>query len=392
MGHEAGDSLLKAISERLKDAVRHGDTVARLGGDEFVLLLEDILSEEDATLVAERIQQNLVSPMEIAGREIFGSASVGIAFCRGGNTDAESIMRDADTAMYHAKTNGKAGYALFHPRMNIQVVERLEMEHALRLALENKELHLVYQPIMSLENQSVREVEALLRWTHPERGLISPVKFIPVAEETGLIIPIGRWVLEQACRQAKEWEAEVPDTSSLIMGVNVSAKQLQQSDFVEMVLETLGQARLTPSRLKIEITESLMMSNIEDSQRKLTALKEVGVHVAVDDFGTGYASMAYLSTLPIDTLKIDRSFVQRLNQQAEHSAVVGAIISLANSLGITVTSEGIETPEQLSTLVAMGVPLGQGFYFSKPLTSADFRAYLQGVDCWHAQETVRRVA
>lgn len=392
MGHEAGDLLLKAIAERLQSAVRHGDTVARLGGDEFTILLEDILCEEDATLVADRIQESLITPMQIAGRELFGSASVGIVLCKDDTVDPESLMRDADTAMYHAKMNGKAGYAIFHPRMNIQVVERLELEHALRAALDNQEFHLVYQPIMALETQSIREVEALLRWNHPERGLVSPVKFIPVAEETGLIIPIGKWVLGEACRQAKAWEREHPETRSLIMGVNVSTKQLQQADFVQMVLATLEETEFQPSRLKLEITESLMMSDIEDSISKLDQLKQRGIHLAMDDFGTGYASMSVLSNLPIDTLKIDRSFIQRLDQKAEHLAVVGAIITLAQSLGIIVTSEGIETPEQLKSLLSMGVPLGQGFLFSKPLTNADFMDYLSRSQCWQEAIDIRLVA
>lgn len=376
MGHEAGDILLKAIAERLQGAVRQGDTVARLGGDEFTILLEDIQCAEDATLIADRIQESLVTPIQIAGRELFGSASVGIALCRDGNIDPEELMRDADTAMYHAKTNGKAGYALFHPRMNIQVVERLELEHALRAALDNQEFHLVYQPIMALQSQKMQEVEALLRWKHPDLGLVSPAKFIPVAEETGLIIPIGKWVLGEACRQAKMWEQENPEAGDLVMGVNVSTKQLQQADFVPMVLNTLEETGLNPRRLKLEITESLMMADMEDSVSKLDLLKRRGIHVAMDDFGTGYASMAYLSNLPIDTLKIDRSFIQRLDQKAEHLAVVGAIISLAQSLGIVVTSEGIETPEQLNSLLGMGVPLGQGYLFSKPLTNEDLMAYL----------------
>jgi diguanylate cyclase (GGDEF)-like protein/PAS domain S-box-containing protein len=387
LGHEAGDCLLTTIAERLQSCARQGDTVARLGGDEFTLLLEDLRDGEEAKRVAERILEQFLKPVNLCGRDVLGSASIGIAISTEATEEPEDLLRDADTAMYQAKTSGKAGYMLFHPNMNIEVMERLELEQDLRYALENGEFLLHYQPILSLETQQVREVEALLRWVHPTRGLISPAQFIPIAEETGLIVPIGKWVLEQACQQAKSWEQDDSARASLVIGVNVSAKQLQQADFVECVRAILARTQLDPARLKLEITESLVMVNLEATAAKLHELKQLGVSLAVDDFGTGYSSMAYLNSLPFDTLKIDRSFVQRLGQNAESVEVIRAIINLARSLNLQVTTEGIETQDQLCSLQAMGSHLGQGFYLSRPLTQTALTAFMESAFASHLSPT-----
>jgi diguanylate cyclase (GGDEF)-like protein/PAS domain S-box-containing protein len=376
LGHEAGDLLLTTVAERLQKCVRAGDTVARLGGDEFTILLEGVREEAEAVEVAERVLSHLHTPVWLAGREIYGGASLGIAVSTWAARDPDGLMRDADTAMYETKTSGKGGYTLFHPSMNARAEERLELENDLRQALDRNEFRLAYQPIISMETGKIHEVEALLRWEHPTRGMISPAKFIPIAEEIGLITSIGRWVLEQACRQARQWELEMPNRR-LGISVNVSARQLQYSDWVESVREVLDQTQLTPTRLKLELTESLMMLDFEGVIAKLQQLKARGVRFAVDDFGIGYSSMSYLDNLPIDTLKIDRSFIQRLDKKADSDVVIQAIINLAKTLNLTVTVEGVETLKQWDLLKQMGADFGQGFFIAKPLTASEIEEMLQ---------------
>jgi diguanylate cyclase (GGDEF)-like protein len=368
LGHETGDGMLIAIAQRLRACVRPGDTVARLGGDEFTILLEDVDDACRVARVAERVAAALRAPLVIGGREVFTTASIGIAISTGGDEMPGDLLRDADTAMYQAKTGGKAGYAVFDRSMNTRALERLEIESDLRQALEQGELRLHFQPIVQLESGQLTEVEALVRWEHPKLGLVPPGRFIPVAEETGLIVPLGAWVLQEACRQGQAWQGQRPGDPPLVVSVNLSARQLQQADLVDMTARILEETGFDPARLKLEITESVMMLDAESTIGKLHQLKALGVHLAVDDFGTGYSSMAYLSSLPIDTLKIDRSFVSRLGQQTEAEAIVRAIISLAKTLNLQVTSEGIETPEQLAHLQALGCERGQGYYFARPLT------------------------
>jgi diguanylate cyclase (GGDEF)-like protein/PAS domain S-box-containing protein len=371
LGHEAGDRLLMSVAERLPHCVRTVDTVARLGGDEFTVLLEDLTDTAEVAIVADRIITQLLAPLVLHDREVFTAVSLGIAISHGEYGAPDDLLRDADTAMYQAKTGGKGRMVTFDRSMNTHALERLELETGLRRALENNEFRLHYQPIISLEKGGVSGVEALVRWEHPRQGLIPPSKFIPLAEETGLIIGLGRWVLEEACRQAVRWQEESPETASWVISVNLSARQIQQENLVAEVSRVLRETGLDPERLKLEITESVMMSDSEATLGKLHALKALGVKLAVDDFGTGYSSMAYLSTLPIDTLKIDRSFVNKIGAHPESEAIVRTIVSLAKVLNLQVTSEGIETTEQQTYLQDLACDWGQGYLFAHPLTEGE---------------------
>ncbi len=377
LGHEAGDTLLKAIAERLQTCVRPGDTVARLGGDEFTLLLEDLSSDQDATQIAERIFQQLKLPIALSGHEVFAGASVGIAVTPEGANDADGLMRDADTAMYQAKTSGKSSYVVFERSMNDRVMERLELENGLRRALEQGEFRLLYQPILDMETGAINGAEALVRWEHPKLGLVSPAKFIPLAEETGLIVPIGAWVLKEACRQARVWQETQENSRHFVMSVNLSGRQLQNPDLVATVAGILEETGLEPCRLKLEITESVMMEDVDATIDKLQQLKALGVLLAVDDFGTGYSSLSYLRRLPVDTVKIDRSFVSTLGAETQPAAIVNTIIMLCRALNLSVTGEGIENSDQVAQLQSLGCDLGQGYHFSKPIAVADFEALLK---------------
>lgn len=309
MGHEAGDTLLKTISARLQACARKQDTVARLGGDEFTLLLENLNCAEEACEVAQCIIMQLQQPVQLGEREVFVSASLGVAYCADRAEEAEILLRNADTAMYEAKVRGKSGYALFEPSMMAQVVERVEVETGLRFAVERNELRVYYQPLIDLELERMNGVEALVRWEHPIKGLILPGKFIAIAEETGMIVSIGYWVLEEACRQMQQWKKTHPHYDPLTINVNLSGKQLQRSDVVERIQATLIRTGLPPESLKLEITESVMMTDVGATVGKLMKLKTMGVKLAMDDFGTGYSSMASLNLFPLDTIKIDRSFI-----------------------------------------------------------------------------------
>lgn len=377
LGHEAGDKLLNLVAERLRTCLRPGDTIARLGGDEFTILLEEISHIGEARLVAGRIVEQLRTPIVLEGREVFTSASIGIAISRESDSDDKAsfdrILRDADTAMYQAKARGANGThcVVFDHHMNQDMMARLELEADLRRALASDELKVYYQPIICLETGQIAEVEALVRWQHPTRGLVGPDKFIPIAEETGMIVPIGKKVLERACAQVGAWHNRHPQHPPLIVSVNVSGRQLQDDDFVNDVERVLRETGLPPNCLKIELTESVMMVDTAATIAKLYTLKDLGVRLAVDDFGTGYSSMAYLSHFPLDTLKIDRSFVSRLGgRHKEDGAIVHAIVTLAKALNLGVTGEGVETETQLAYLNSIGCDHAQGYWFTHPLPAS----------------------
>ena len=367
MGHEAGDALLKQIAARLQAAARREDTIARMGGDEFTLILEGLHRVEEAAQIAENIVAQLQQPVALGEREVFASASIGIVYSENPTALPEDLLRDADTAMYHAKTGGKAGYILFDSSMNVHATERLEIETGLRFALDRNELRVHYQPLVDLETGRMSGVEALARWEHPTLGMIAPGKFIAIAEDTGLIIPIGYWVLEEACRQTQAWKSAHPEYGAFTVNVNLSGKQLLRADVVERVGDILTRTGLKSADLKLEITESVMMADVKDAVAKLTQLKALGVKLAMDDFGTGYSSIASLNLFPLDTVKIDRSFVARLADQEEAQSVIAAIVMLSRALNLNITGEGIETKEQLAHLQGLGCQIGQGYYFAKPL-------------------------
>ena len=376
LGHDIGDELLRAVARRLEKCLRPQDTVARLGGDEFTMFLEDIKSETDATRVAERVHKELRAPFQVAGHEVFTTSSIGIALNSTGYTQPEEILRDADIAMYRAKALGKACYSMFDTAMHERAVALLQLDHDLRRALERKEFQLHYQPIVWLETGKVIGLEALLRWEHPERGFVSPAEFIPLAEETRLIIPIGRWALEETCRQVRAWQLRFG--TDLPVNVNLSGKQLSQPDLVYQISQILQQFSLDGRSLKLEITESVIMEDIESVITMLQQLKALGIQSSMDDFGTGYSSLSYLHRLPIDVLKIDRSFVSGTRTGVERPEVVRTIMTLARDLGIDAVAEGVETAEQLAQLRALGCKYGQGYLFSKPLDSETAGKFIAG--------------
>ncbi len=365
LGHQIGDQLLLEMARRLQQCVRPEDTVARIGGDEFTIILEKVAGLGDAIHIAERIATLLHEPVRVSSHEFVTTFSIGIAMSRGQDT-SDGLLRDADLAMYRAKTSGKSKYAVFDHTMNASAMKRLEIETELRRAIEHNELRVFYQPLMVLDTGRLSEVEALVRWEHPQRGLISPADFIPIAEETGLILPIGRWVLAEACRQVRAWQIEQPSAPPIILGVNLSARQFQSPELVDDITRVLLETGLPASSLKLEITESVMMNDADTTSSTLVRLKQLGVGLAVDDFGTGYSSLAYLQRFPLDVLKIDRSFVERLGRDAEGDAIVRAIITLARNLNMSVTAEGIESPEQMARLREFGCDLGQGFLIARP--------------------------
>jgi diguanylate cyclase (GGDEF)-like protein/PAS domain S-box-containing protein len=374
MGHKEGDQLLRLVAQRLQLCLRPADTVARLGGDEFAILLEDIDDLSDATQAAERITEKMKNPFLLEGREVFISSSIGIAM--GPHKEASSpqhptdFLRDSDIAMYEAKNKSRGGYQVFDPDMNRRAWRRLEVESDLRWALERKELRLHYQPIVELATGKIVELEALLRWEHPVHGLCSPADFIPIAEESGLIVPIGEWVLEEACKQARAWQGDHPDYASLTMSVNLSARQFQQPDLPETVARILRKTGLDPVTLKLEITESVALGNAGAVLTTLHALKDLGIRLAIDDFGTGYSALSYLKLYPVDTLKLDRAFINGLGDNPEDTAIVQAVLNVARTLGLSVTAEGIETTGQLLQLRGLSCERGQGYYFARPHTTS----------------------
>ena len=367
LGHQAGDELLIATARRLERCLRPGDTLARLGGDEFTVLLDDVRSERDATGVAERIHQEMAAPLKIRGAEVFSSVSVGIALSSTGHECPEDMLRDADTAMYRAKAGGRASHQVFDGDMHRRAVSSLRLETDLRRALERHEIVPYYQPVVDLETCTVVGFEALARWRHPSRGVLLPDLFVPVAEETGLVVELGAWMLGEACQQAREWQQKHPLLAALGISVNVSGRQLSQGSVASDVERVLGATGLDPACLTLEITESALVHSSSAGASAVERLHAMSVGLHLDDFGTGYSSLTYLHSFPVQALKIDRSFVSRMCQAPQQAAIVKAIVSLAHDLEMEVVAEGVETLAQLEALRALGCRRGQGFLFSKPL-------------------------
>jgi diguanylate cyclase (GGDEF)-like protein/PAS domain S-box-containing protein len=370
LGHVAGDQLLRGIARRVNDCVRTGDTVARFGGDEFAILLEDVRDEAEANQVAQRIDQALRAPFHLDGKDVFITASTGIALSTAGAAGADELLRNADVAMYTAKERGKGRHVTFEPDMHAAVMRRLELEADLRRAVEREEFLVYYQPLFDLRSGRMAGTEALVRWHHPEKGLVSPADFIPVAEDTGLIVPLGSWVLRQACRDLRDWQRRFPATAPAKINVNLSARQLQQAGLVEEVAAALQESGLAPSHLVLEITESVLMQDAASAVSRLTELKHLGVQLAIDDFGTGYSSLSYLQQFPVDTLKIDKSFVDGVGREPERAALASAIIELGRTLGLKTVAEGIEEPAQAAELTLLGCDVGQGYHFARPMDRA----------------------
>jgi diguanylate cyclase (GGDEF)-like protein len=369
-GHASGDRLLIEIANRLRSATRGIDTVARLGGDEFAILLDHVQIGKQAVLVAERIIASLSAPISIDGRQVHMAASVGLAWGRDGE-GADELLRNADVAMYRAKSRGKGRYEVFVPEMHAALVDRAQLEGELRVAVEAQRLSVVYQPIVHLHTERAVGFEALARWHHPERGNVSPATFIPLAEDTGVIHALGRWILEQACLQAAKWDGHSSGGEPFSISVNVSSRQLEQASFTTDVTRALQLSGLEPQRLVLEITESVIMRDSKTMLQRLNQLKELGVQLAIDDFGTGYSSLAYLQRFPVDVIKVDRAFTDSVAKSGSDAALVQAIITLSDALGLRTVAEGIEVAEQRTLLRDLGCHLGQGFLFARPMSAED---------------------
>jgi diguanylate cyclase (GGDEF)-like protein len=370
LGHSAGDRLLVAVSDRLSATMGPTDVVARFGGDEFTILCHNVTSEETAELVAERLAEAIARPVALMEGEVFVTASVGIALSGTAGDTPETLLRNADAAMYRAKELGRDRAELFDAREHHRAVDDLRTGNALHRAIERGEMRVYYQPMINLDHGSLVGFEALIRWEHPERGLVPPMEFVPLAEETGLIVPLGVWALEQACRQAVAWHEAAPDTPQLTMSVNLSPRQLAEPALPNDVARVLHETRIHPSALWLEITESTLTRDAESALSALGALRALGLHLAVDDFGSGYSSLAYLERLPVESLKVDRSFTSGVGTRKDSTAIVDAIVSLARALHLSTVAEGIETREQFRLLRGMGCEVGQGFLFG-PAQPAD---------------------
>ena len=395
MGHLIGDQLLLGVAKRLEKCLRSTDTVARLGeaftvarlgGDEFTVLLDDIKDPSDAKRAADRMMKALVAPFILGGKEVFTSVSIGIALSNSAYEQPEEILRDADTAMYRAKSLGKARYEVFDADMRAGIMARLQLETDLRGALERGEFRNFYQPIVALDSGEIAGFEALSRWQHPTRGLVGPNEFIPVAEETGLIRELGWWNLREACRQISEWRAGSLANRHLTISVNLSAKQFLQPNLVEDIRKLLNELALPPEALKLEITESTVMTDPTGAVEMLQQIKSLGIRLAIDDFGTGYSSLSYLHRFPLDTLKIDRSFVSGMGDDGEGMEIARTILPMANSLRLDVVAEGVETIQQVALLQKLQCKYGQGYYFSRPLSAEGTAALLAGELAWQACE------
>ena len=367
LGHLVGDELLIAVARRLEASLSQKDTLSRLGGDEFAILLTDIQDLNYTTFVADGILESLSFPFQLQGHEVFISASIGIALGNSSVHQPEHLLRDADTAMYRAKALGKGQYHIFAPAMHDAALQLLHLESNLRKAINQQEFIVHYQPIIDLSDGKIAGFEALVRWQHPQYGMISPQSFIPIAEETGLIIPIDRWVLQQACHQLRLWHQEKLTDYPLFISVNLSARQFAQLDLIDQIDQILTETQLNPQCLKLEITESAIMDNVNFAAVILQKLRERSIGLSIDDFGTGYSSLSYMHSFPVSSLKIDRSFVQRLDGNPENLGLIPAIISIAKTMGMSAIAEGIETTQQLNQLKTLGCDFGQGYLFSKPV-------------------------
>ena len=378
-GHAVGDALLTAIAERLRTCLRTGDTISRLGGDEFAILLEE--STDVAPVeVAGRIMRALEEPFRVDGHELHVRASIGVAYANGqeGESATEELLRNADVAMYVAKNQGKGRCEVYQPATHRTVMGRLQLRNDLQRALDHEELVLHYQPLVTLETGRISGLEALVRWEHPERGLIPPLDFIPLAEESGLIIPIGRWVLRTACREAGRLQHLYPQEPPLSMSVNLSARQLQSPSIVADVRAAVEEAEIDPSALTLEVTESSMMRNVDLSVARLRELRDLGVRIAIDDFGAGYSSLGYIRQFPVDILKVDKSFIDRIDEGEKELALAAAIIDMAKVLNLRPVAEGVERQQQLERLVELGCESAQGYYFAKPASQTDVEGHIAG--------------
>jgi len=378
LGHQIGDQLLVATARRLETCLRPGDIVARLGGDEFAVIVDHVRHVSDAIQAAERIREHLSAPFNLSGHEVFISASIGIALNQTASEEPDEIIRNADTAMYRAKDQGRGCFELFDKGMHARNAALSQLETGLRGALARDEFRVHYQPIISLETWRISGFEALIRWDHPELGYISPLKFIPVAEETGLIIPIGQWVLREACQQLRVWQGQFPSDPPLSISVNLSGRQFSQPDLIDQISQILDETGLDASSLKIEITESAIIENIDAAALMLKRIKALGVRLSLDDFGTGYSSLSYLHRFPIDTLKIDRSFVSRINLP-KNAEIVKTILTLASNLGMDVVAEGVETRDQIIQLTGLNCEYVQGYLLSKPIDGGAMRELISEI-------------
>jgi diguanylate cyclase (GGDEF)-like protein len=367
LGHTVGDELLNAIAQRLRHCLRPTDIIARLGGDEFTVLIENVQETTDATQVAERILATLCTPFRLRGHTLFPSASIGIVIGSAAYQSAADLLRDADLAMYHAKETGRACYALFNQELHVQSLKTLQLESNLRQALAQQEFVLHYQPIVELATCKLVGFEALVRWQHPQQGIILPSEFIPIAEETGLIIPLGEWVLREACRQLQAWHLAYPEQAALTISVNLAGKQLREPSFIERVDQILAETGLDGSYLRLELTESMLIDDIEAILQTLNNIRARNIQLSIDDFGIGYSSLSYLPRFPINTLKIDRTFVAGMTVDSENLEIVRAISTLAHSIYIDIVAEGIETNQQVEQLKTLGCEYGQGYWFAQPL-------------------------
>jgi diguanylate cyclase (GGDEF)-like protein len=382
LGHFAGDELLRAVARRLEMCLRPEDTVARLSGDEFAILLESITETSDAGRIAQRIEEALSFPINLAGADVTTSASMGIVTSSMLHDQPEQLLRSADMAMYRAKAAGRARYELFDRAMHTDALERLQLETDLRRAVELGEFRLHYQPLVSLRTGRITGLEALVRWDHPVRGLVHPAEFIPVAEETGLIVPIGRWVLIEACTQIREWQKQFPREEPLTIGVNLSVKQFSQPDLVELVRQAIEITGVLPSSLRLEITESAIIDKGHAAVTMLSEIRKLGAQVYLDDFGTGYSSLSYLHGLPIDAIKIDREFVSSMDTDDKNLRLVRTILTLAEIVGVRAEAEGISTSEQLKELRSLNCEQGQGYLFSAPITGDAVKDLLRADPVW----------
>jgi diguanylate cyclase (GGDEF)-like protein/PAS domain S-box-containing protein len=375
LGHILGDELLRSVGRELTMCVRSSDTVSRYGGDEFVVVLSELEHAEDAAMGAQKIIAALARPHKIAGHELHITASIGVSVYPDDGEEAETLLKSADMALYHAKDQGRDCYQFFKPDLNVRAVERQSIEARLHSALERREFELHYQPKMNLRTGAVVGAEALIRWRHPDRGLVEPAQFVPIAEDCGLIKPIGRWVVHEACRQAQAWQDA--GLGPIPVSVNVSAVEFRSKGFLENIVDILKETRLDPSYLEIELTESVLMAFPETTKTALQALKTLGVQLAIDDFGTGWSSLSYLKHFPIDVLKVDKSFVQEITAGSNSALIVSAVISMGKSLKQRVIAEGVETGDQLAFLQAEGCGEGQGYFFSRPLVARQFAGVLE---------------